>query len=230
MDVDSEGLNDIVKAQRGKIEHSFLQQIDVLSGVAKQFDLKKVAQSLRNQSNRLDAERFELMVAGRFKVGKSTFLNALLASGGRVVGLGGASGVLPVDDLPCTAVLTRIEYADTPFVRAVFFDGAREDWSFERYVEVARLWGEATLTEDGPNKTILARVKSFVVTCARQEFRRRSAGRAAQEWTGTGRFPRHQRGSAAHPHRPRGAGRCPCWGRHAPQQHAWGRGRDRFRA
>ena len=80
-----------------------------------------------------------------------------------MVGLGGVNGVLPVDDLPCTAVLTRIEYADTPFVRAVFFDGAREDWSFERYVGEARLWGEATLTEDAASKSILARVKSFVV-------------------------------------------------------------------
>lgn len=161
MNVHSDSLNDFVKAQREGVEGNFAQQIQILASIAKEFGVSQVADNLQMQSSRLKAERFELMVAGRFKVGKSTFLNALLTSASRAVGLGGENGPLPVDTLPCTAVLTRIEYAEAPFVRAKFFDGRIEDWSFERYVEEARLYGEIALTEEEASNSTLARVASF---------------------------------------------------------------------
>ena len=60
------------------------------------------------------------------------FLNALLASAGRTTGLDAENGLLPVDTLPCTAVLTRVSYAKEPYVRAKLFEGRTESWSFER--------------------------------------------------------------------------------------------------
>jgi hypothetical protein len=161
MDTRLDGLNDFVKVQREGIEKQFSAQVETLCAVAQELGAGPIAKNLKSQSSRLSAERFELMVAGRFKVGKSTFLNALLASASRVVGLGTENGLLPVDTLPCTAVLTRIEYAETPFVRAKFFDGRTEDWSFDRYLEEARIYGETAMTEENATDTTLARVASF---------------------------------------------------------------------
>jgi GTP-binding protein EngB required for normal cell division len=54
--------------------------------------------------NDLTRERFVISVVGEFKHGKSTFLNRLLKD----------AAMLPVADLPTTAILTRIRYAKQP--------------------------------------------------------------------------------------------------------------------
>ena len=61
--------------------------------------------------NDLTRERFVISVVGEFKHGKSTFLNHLLED----------AAMLPVADLPTTAILTRIRYAHQPKM-AVFGD------------------------------------------------------------------------------------------------------------
>ena len=109
-----DSLNDKVREYRAQTEASLREQVTILSDIADDFDLNEIRKSLMAQAERLEAERFEVMVCGRFKVGKSTFLNALLTSASRLHGVGGDQGPLPVDTLPCTAVLTRIEYADEP--------------------------------------------------------------------------------------------------------------------
>ena len=56
-------------------------------------------------------ETFKVMVLGRFKTGKSTFINALLGA-----------EVLPTDAIPCTAVISEIKYAATRKATLYFKD------------------------------------------------------------------------------------------------------------
>ena len=71
-------------------------------------DLHRRAESLRNG-------RFRIVVIGDFDNGKSTLLNAVLGA-----------RILPQSFTPSTAIISVIEYADTPQVRVKFLDG-RED-------------------------------------------------------------------------------------------------------
>ncbi len=52
---------------------------------------------------RLKEQRLKILFAGQFKTGKSTLINAMLGQ-----------EVLPADVMPCTAVITEIEYAENP--------------------------------------------------------------------------------------------------------------------
>lgn len=52
---------------------------------------------------RLKEEKLKILFAGQFKTGKSTLVNAMLGQ-----------EVLPADVMPCTAVITEIEYAENP--------------------------------------------------------------------------------------------------------------------
>lgn len=54
-------------------------------------------------------EKLKILVAGQFKTGKSTLLNAMLGD-----------DVLPADVLPCTAVITEIEYGARPAAELYF--------------------------------------------------------------------------------------------------------------
>lgn len=52
-------------------------------------------------AKRVESARLKILVAGQFKMGKSTVINALLGE-----------NVLPAYSTPCTAVITEIEYGD----------------------------------------------------------------------------------------------------------------------
>lgn len=58
---------------------------------------------------RLREEKLKILFAGQFKTGKSTLINALLGK-----------KVLPADPIPCTAVITEIEYAEKPGAKLYF--------------------------------------------------------------------------------------------------------------
>ena len=58
---------------------------------------------LKNLRNKISSETLKLMIAGQFKAGKSTSLNAILEC-----------DVLPAYSTPCTAVITEIYYAEKP--------------------------------------------------------------------------------------------------------------------
>ena len=62
---------------------------------------------------RLKEQRLKILFAGQFKTGKSTLINAMLGQ-----------EVLPADVMPCTAVITEIEYAENP--RAVLHFKAKQ--------------------------------------------------------------------------------------------------------
>jgi len=68
------------------------------------------------QAFRQDMNRLDVAVLGRFKAGKSSLLNAML---GR--------SVLPVDVLPATAIVTRIESGDRDGAKVLFQDNRVEE-------------------------------------------------------------------------------------------------------
>jgi hypothetical protein len=110
-----------------------------LAEVAEKLDLRETADNLRQTREQLRSDKFKLVVMGRFKNGKSTLLNALLGGTTTPVALEGHKGPMVVDDLPATATLTSVQYAEKPYVRACGFDGSSEEWSFARYLRDSTL-------------------------------------------------------------------------------------------
>ena len=105
-----------------------------LASLAASLDMKETAVRLEQTAERLASDTFHIIVAGRFNIGKSTMMNALLGRTTRPVPeLGVGRGPMPVGELPCTATLTSIHYAERPSVRAWGFDGSSEEWSLEKY-------------------------------------------------------------------------------------------------
>lgn len=99
------------------------------------------AAKLREIRAHLQNDTFRVIVIGRFKNGKSTFLNALL---GKLthptpeLPQGGAP--LPTSDLPCTPTLTSIVYQDQPSVRLQRKDNKSwEEKSLSWYLRQARI-------------------------------------------------------------------------------------------
>lgn len=106
--------------------------------VAAETGLTEFRRKFSEIEGELKSECFRLVVVGRMKNGKSTLLNALLGKRTHPVReLDGAEGPMPMDDLPCTATLTRVTFAEVPHVHLVRFDGSTEEWSFEKYLRSA---------------------------------------------------------------------------------------------
>jgi GTP-binding protein EngB required for normal cell division len=68
---------------------------------------------------KLEADRFHLVVVGEFNHGKTTFVNALLGA-----------NVLPVGVTPTTAVIHHLEYAAEPRAEVVYASGERKPLPF----------------------------------------------------------------------------------------------------
>ncbi|NJL32784.1 MAG: hypothetical protein HC893_01655 [Chloroflexaceae bacterium] len=139
----------------------FVQQvspsIETLARVAEQLEQTDNAIQLRDTNDKIKKERFHLIVLGRFKNGKSTFLNALL---GRIEldGEEDGQGLLAMDDLPCTATLTRVSYGSPPEVIMVTMDGKKEKWSLKRYRT------ESSLREESEeNEKFFANIREFEI-------------------------------------------------------------------
>lgn len=69
-----------------------------------------------------EKRNLKIGIIGGVKAGKSSFLNALVFDGDRV---------LPESDTPMTAALTRIVYSEKPYARVTFFDD--DDWETIKY-------------------------------------------------------------------------------------------------
>lgn len=110
-----------------------------LAAVAASLDMRETEAKLTDTARQLRSDTFNLMVMGRFKNGKSTLLNALLGGTTEPVDLGGQQGPMVVDDLPATATLTGVVYADKPYIRVWSFDGTSQDWSLDRYLQESTL-------------------------------------------------------------------------------------------
>lgn len=129
-----------------------------LQKVAARLEMSAVGTELADVDHGLQEDRFRLVVAGRFNIGKSTLLNALLTDTTHPVDLGGAAGPLPADKYPCTAVLTRMRYSAVPYVRVRHTDGTVLSWSLDQYLRESTLDGE--LSNDD-NRARFTRIEEF---------------------------------------------------------------------
>jgi len=86
----------------------------------------KVEENLREIGEKLEGNRFHLVVLGQFKRGKSTFINSLLGD-----------KVLPTSVIPLTSIVTLLKYGEEEVVDVLFNDGNKTTISrnqLEEYV------------------------------------------------------------------------------------------------
>ncbi len=167
-------LSEAVAAIRARRERGLENLLATLDGVARDLsqqsgaaaggpniDLAGAPAALKDIRDRLRGEVFQLFVVGRMKTGKSTLINSLLGPADAQETRAAPEGPLPVDRVPCTAVLTRLRYADKPYVDAIpkNLDEPRERWTFDEYHKRARI-----RTEDGKkNEALFDRIREFEV-------------------------------------------------------------------
>lgn len=129
---------DELRQNAERLSREVVPPLEQLAAAAHQLNQAELAARLQQKRDQLLVDTFNLMVVGRFKNGKSTFLNALLGRLLRPVPeLGDSSGPLPMDDLPCTATLTQINYGEQARVRAWDFAGHAQHWTLAEYLQQA---------------------------------------------------------------------------------------------
>lgn len=94
-----------------------------LQAYAKQINLPDPTEHLgtlladiRSKAEKVKADRFNVMIAGESKSGKSTFINAYLGV-----------ELLPMDVKQCTSAIVEIKYGKSFSVRATYADGRKEE-------------------------------------------------------------------------------------------------------
>lgn len=138
-DTGTSSLADMMMRGVEKAEAEADGSIRGLAQVAAALDMRETEARLSETAHQLRSDTFNLMVMGRFKNGKSTLLNALLGGTTAPVDLGGQLGPMVVDDLPATATLTGVIYADQPYIKVWDFDGTSEEWPLDRYLRDSTL-------------------------------------------------------------------------------------------
>jgi predicted GTPase len=102
-------------------KHELMRALGELGQLASSFGARSLASRLDSDLvQKLEAERFHLVVVGEFNHGKTTFVNALL---GRPV--------LPVGVTPTTAVIHHLVWAQQPRARLVLENGEEQELPFE---------------------------------------------------------------------------------------------------
>jgi hypothetical protein len=142
-DPEGESLIETVRRSRAQARDSASAAIEALAGVATRLEMDETSARLARVDDNLCSDTFHLIVMGRFKNGKSTLLNAMMGGTTKPVELAGHRGPMVVNDLPATATLTAVSYAEEPFIRMWDFDGRSEDWSLSRYLRESTLGGDS---------------------------------------------------------------------------------------
>lgn len=88
----------------------------------KDLKLKKAYSRLQEDAERLEDERFNLVVIGEFSRGKSTFVNAMLGK-----------NILPSSKEPTTNIISKIVYGDVPQYKLFYKDGKSQVISEEEF-------------------------------------------------------------------------------------------------
>jgi hypothetical protein len=156
-----DNLSEILKEARTAFLAELGGTLAPLRSATEKFGLLDHSREIQRLLEDHAASRFRIMVAGRFNVGKSSFLNALMSSTAATSELGGELGILPVDYLPSTPVLARIRHAEFPQVVANRSDGTAEPWSFDAFVAAARLYGDESLKGKDPAPSSLDAIDTF---------------------------------------------------------------------
>lgn len=106
-------------AQRGE-RAEVLASLDELLALTDGLVVAGTSRNLRAARARLAEDRFNLVVLGEFKRGKSTLINALL---GRAV--------LPTGVVPLTSVVTALRFCQREHLEVRFLDGSRQEHPVE---------------------------------------------------------------------------------------------------
>jgi len=131
-------LKQIVAAARRAVAADAGATIRALEDAATTLEMPITATELHDIGELLQSDVFKMMVVGRFKNGKSTLVNALLGKlTDPVPDLPPDRGPMPVDELPCTAIVTSVIYSQKPYVRVWNADRQWQEWSFARYLRDA---------------------------------------------------------------------------------------------
>ncbi|MFN2545322.1 MAG: dynamin family protein [Actinomycetota bacterium] len=108
------------------LKAELLDTLRASAAIAESRGSSSVAESLRELDNKLVDERFNVVVVGEFKRGKTTFVNALLGT-----------EILPAAVVPLTSVVTVVAHGPEVRAEVVYQDGRTEDIvvdSLSRYV------------------------------------------------------------------------------------------------
>jgi hypothetical protein len=128
-----------------------------IADIARQLEMQETEQAIESRAAQLMDDSFRIMVAGRFRNGKSTLLNALLGKPSvPVEGLPEGHGPMPVTYVPTTAVLTVVTYSEKPTVTMRAFDGRTETWTMERYFRDAKV-----RPDEEENQRFFANIQEF---------------------------------------------------------------------
>ena len=113
------------KSRKNEVLASYEQLetlVSELQAYAKQIEmpdpmerLGTLLSDIRGKADRVRADRFNLIIAGESKSGKSTFINAYLGV-----------ELLPMDVKQCTSAIVEIKYGETFSVNATYADGRQQ--------------------------------------------------------------------------------------------------------
>ncbi|MFC0518946.1 dynamin family protein [Mucilaginibacter angelicae] len=121
------------------------------TGIFKSVEMDAQAAMLSDITIKVKAETFKIMVVGQFKVGKSTFINALLGE-----------EVLPAYAIPCTAVINEVKYGSVPRAVLHFKDPIQKELP-EKLSVIAKAHIQKYRSGVPPLEVPVARLEEFVV-------------------------------------------------------------------
>jgi GTPase Era involved in 16S rRNA processing len=98
------------------VEPQFGQALDVASDIAEQYEISSLDLLLASCRSAMSQDEIAIAIVGRFKAGKSSFLNQFI---GR--------SILPVGVIPVTAVVTEIRFGSRERAEVRFLDGHVEE-------------------------------------------------------------------------------------------------------
>lgn len=98
-----------------QIRQDLIGCIERLAAVSTSRGDSKVEESLQEIAEKLAGNRFNLVVLGQFKRGKSTFINSLLGE-----------KVLPTAVVPLTSIVTLIKHGEKEKIEVLFFNDKRK--------------------------------------------------------------------------------------------------------
>lgn len=122
-------LRDMLEQTRGPCIRQIKEVLETLVATAATLKMDAAVADLTAVLQRLLQETFQVIVIGTPFRGTSTLVNALLGPPVQPVSeLAADQGLMPTGNYGLMPVLTRITYADIPFMRAWNFDGTAVQW------------------------------------------------------------------------------------------------------
>lgn len=99
-----------------RLKDNILNELMAVESYARQREVIHLAAYIKETVERLNQDKFNLVVLGEFKRGKTTFLNALLGV-----------ELLPVAVVPLTSIVTVVRYGEDLRTEVVFLNGYKKE-------------------------------------------------------------------------------------------------------